>query len=50
MYIFCMILRKNVPYLLLCQLKKFQCHNSFPSKDTKKKYCYELLIYTIDDA
>ena len=28
--------RKNVPYLILYQWTKFQCHTFFPSQDIKK--------------
>ena len=29
-------LHKNVPYLILYQWKKFQCHTFFPSQDIKQ--------------
>ena len=35
-HIFCIIFCKNVPYLILCQWTKFQCHTFFLSQDIKQ--------------
>ena len=34
-HVFCMIFHENVPYLILYQWAKFQCHSIFPPQDIK---------------
>ena len=36
MHIYCMIFHENVPYLILYQWPKFQCHTFFHSQDIKQ--------------
>ena len=40
--------RKNVWYLILYQLTKFQCHTFFPSQDIKQNLLLSLILTTDD--